>query len=50
MALAAGRGVKAQFIDPETGAVHTRRVAIVAGGVGALIGALVALRGLRDNG
>jgi uncharacterized protein DUF3618 len=47
IARAGGRGLKAQFVDPDSGAMRTRRVATVAGGVGAAVAALLALRGLR---
>ena len=50
MARGAGRMVKAQFVDVESGKVRAGRVAAVAGGVATALAALFALRGLRSRG
>jgi hypothetical protein len=49
LARTGGRTVKAQFVDAETGRPRTARVAALAGGVGAVVGGLLALRGLRKR-
>lgn len=49
LARTGGRQVKAQFVDPETGRPRTVRLAVLAGGVGAVVGGLLALRGLRGR-
>jgi LPXTG-motif cell wall-anchored protein len=47
VARAGGRRAKAQFVDPQTGRVNTMRVAALAGGAGAVVGALLMLRRIR---
>lgn len=50
LARTGGRQIKAQFVDAETGRPRTARMAALAGGAGAVIGGLLALRSLRDRG
>ena len=49
LARTGGRQVKAQFVDPETGRPRTVRLAVLAGGLGAAAGGLLALRSLRGR-
>lgn len=49
LARTGGRQVKAQFVDVETGRPRTVRLAVLAGSVGAVVGGLLALRGLRSR-
>ena len=49
LARTGGRQVKAQFIDARTGRPRTVRLAVLAGGVGAVVGGLFALHSLRGR-
>ena len=49
LARQAGRGVKAGFVDPDSGRVRPRRAALVAGAAGGAAAALAAVRTLRHR-
>jgi hypothetical protein len=44
-----GRRIKAQFVDEQTGRVRPAPVGAAAGGLGAVVGTVVALRKLRGH-
>lgn len=44
-----GLRIKAQFVDPQTGKVRPVPVGAAVGGLGALVGAMVAVRKLRSR-